>query len=267
MIETAIALLAAHMLGDFVFQTGWMIRNKRHPGVLFLHVLVITALSAALLGSFDPLVLCVIAGTHLIMDAAKLFLLSPKSLDGDRSAKAAVRRLRAFVLDQAVHVVVILVVARLRPAAFSTEWLHMAIPATILPQSLWLAGLTLTAGSIATVLAGGHLIRLTVETIPEPPGSPEQERGLPGAGRLIGWLERSVILMLVLADRPEGIAFLMAAKSILRFGEATAPGQRHVAEYIIIGTLMSVGWAMAVGYLTRAGLVHFAPMLMATAGA
>jgi hypothetical protein len=265
MIETAIALLAAHMLGDFVFQPGWMIKHKRHPGVLLLHVAIVTALSAALLGALDPLVLGLIAGTHLVMDALKLFVLSPKSLEGNKTAPAAVRRLRAFVLDQGVHIAVILVCARLRPDAFSTDWLHAVIPAEIMPGALWLATLTLIAGGIGAVLAGGHLIRLTVETIPEPPDT--GERGLPGAGRLIGWLERTVILMLMLADKPEGIAFLIAAKSILRFGEANAPGQRHVAEYIIIGTLMSVGWAMALGYLTRAGIAFFIPELMAGAPA
>ncbi len=37
MIETLTALLFAHILADFLFQTDWMSTNKSKPGVLLLH--------------------------------------------------------------------------------------------------------------------------------------------------------------------------------------------------------------------------------------
>jgi hypothetical protein len=43
---------------------------------------------------------------------------------------------------------------------------------------------------------------------------------------------------------------LLAAESILRFGEIKEPSQRKVAEYIIIGTMMSFGWALLAAVLT-----------------
>ena len=60
-----------------------------------------------------------------------------------------------------------------------------------------------------------------------PPPDPES---LPKGGRLIGRLERAMILMLVIAGQPDGIGFLIAAKSMLRFNELARddrpPGQR-----------------------------------------
>lgn len=41
MIETFAALLFAHVLADFVFQTNWITDNKRRPQVLLLHALIV----------------------------------------------------------------------------------------------------------------------------------------------------------------------------------------------------------------------------------
>jgi hypothetical protein len=77
------------------------------------------------------------------------------------------------------------------------------------------------------------------------------ERGFPEGGKLIGQLERFLILMFVLAGKPEGVGFLVAAKSVFRFGELTNNQNRLEAEYITIGTLMSFSWGMAVALLTK----------------
>jgi len=49
--------------------------------------------------------------------------------------------------------------------------------------------------------------------------------------------------------QPTGIGFLIAAKSLLRF-EATK--EQKASEYVIIGTLTSFGWALAVSSATMA---------------
>ena len=47
--------------------------------------------------------------------------------------------------------------------------------------------------------------------------------------------------------QPGAIGFLVAAKSILRFEEAK---KQKLAEYVLIGTLLSFTLAMALSYLT-----------------
>lgn len=74
------------------------------------------------------------------------------------------------------------------------------------------------------------------------------EAGIPNAGRLIGQLERTLILFLVLADAPSAIGFLIAAKSILRFGEVREADNREMAEYVIIGSLASFAFAVPLAY-------------------
>ena len=51
------------------------------------------------------------------------------------------------------------------------------------------------------------------------PADPGEDTSLPLGGQLIGRLERLMILMLLLANQPDGIGLLIAAKSILRFSE------------------------------------------------
>ncbi len=79
----------------------------------------------------------------------------------------------------------------------------------------------------------------------------ESLEGLGKAGLWIGRLERLLILTFVLINRFEAIGFLIAAKSIFRFGEITNPEDRKVAEYILIGTLLSVVTAIFMGIVTK----------------
>ncbi len=72
---------------------------------------------------------------------------------------------------------------------------------------------------------------------------------LKGISRYVGWVERFFILTLVLVGNVSGIGFVLAAKSIFRFGK----GDRFV-EYVLLGTLMSFSLALAIGLGVRAGL-------------
>ncbi len=117
-----------------------------------------------------------------------------------------------------------------------------------------LAGPPLQAIVILTGLlfmwwTGSNAVGLIVRDLDfEPPDA------IPNAGRLIGQLERTLILFLVIAGVPSGIGFLIAAKSVLRFGDVTAEGtdNRKMAEYVIIGTLASFTFAIPVAYATAA---------------
>lgn len=79
----------------------------------------------------------------------------------------------------------------------------------------------------------------------------ESLEGLGKAGLWIGRLERLLILTFVLINRFEAIGFLIAAKSIFRIGEITNSKNRKVAEYILIGTLLSVVSAIFLGIITK----------------
>jgi ABC-type proline/glycine betaine transport system permease subunit len=73
-------------------------------------------------------------------------------------------------------------------------------------------------------------------------------RKLKDGGKIIGYLERSLIYLFVLVDQPSAIGFLIAAKSVFRFGEIRQGTNRMEAEYILIGTLLSFLFGLVVSF-------------------
>lgn len=223
-----VLLLAAHVLADFLFQTNAMVRNKRHPAVFALHIACVAGLSAlALWGAWQAVVAVTLA--HLAIDLVKTYLLPAAWRD----------TLGAFLGDQAAHLVSLALVALWQPLAAAQGPYAPGLP-LILPAA------TLIAGFGLTVMAGGPAVGLLTRRF-GPVGN-----GLPEAGRMIGQLERALIFLLIAMGEPAAIGFLIAAKSVLRF-EAAKENQR-LSEYVIIGTLASFGWAIALSWGTQAVL-------------
>ncbi len=235
MIDTLIALLFAHILADFLLQTSWMVAHKRNLLVLLLHALIVAALSYGALGFTGHWVVLAITASHLLFDAVKTYW--------------PANGWRAFLLDQALHGVVILIAATQFPNLYSSGlWQDYGMlgspPAWLarIPEG-WVATLPLimllTAGLVLATRAGGFFIGAFMK--PLAVGAPE---GLPKAGAIIGNLERGLAYLFILSGQPQNIGFLLAAKSVLRF--SSAKEDRAVSEYVIIGTLMSFGWVIAV---------------------
>jgi hypothetical protein len=239
MLETVVALLLGHVLGDFVLQTDEMVRNKRKLPMLAAHVAVVVAASWLALGFAPvPLALLLVAVSHFAIDWLKL------NHGGSGFA--------AFILDQAAHLVMILLAATLAPDAYrSGLWGIGAVQAALPWLNALPAAMAAAAGLIATIWAGGYAVQALMSAI-DMSGPPAPS--LPKGGQLIGRLERLMILMLVMGDDIAAIGFLIAAKSVMRFNEIAREDDRRVSEYVIIGTLASFAWAIGTGFATRIAL-------------
>lgn len=232
MIETFTALLLAHVVADFTLQTNWINANKARPHVLALHAAIVWVTAHAALGHlYDP-TLALLTTAHLVIDAIK--------------THGGFRKLGAFLIDQAAHLATLLAAAAYAPTLWSSgAW---AGHDTLLPL------MALTAGAIVSLTAGRHAVALLMR----PHSIRFRNAGLRDGGRQIGLLERGLIYLMLLAGQPIGVGFLIAAKSVLRFG--TAMRDQRLAEYVIIGTLASFGWAIATALATQALLAHLPPL-------
>ena len=238
MYETLLALLVAHLVADFPLQPDWMIRRKRNPAVLALHGLVVTGTAALALGGWPGEVLLILVGTHLLMDAIKVYVLKDS--------------LWSFTVDQLVHLVVIVFLAITFPGTF-VQGAWVALPGGI--AAGYLVALSLLGGAIASIMVGGIVLRKA--TAPFTHQLSGDIAGLESGGTYIGWLERALVMLLILIGQPAGVGFLITAKSILRFGDVRDSSQRKLTEYIIIGTFMSFGWGLLVAVLTQLALRHW----------
>ncbi|MFZ6051425.1 DUF3307 domain-containing protein [Halocola ammonii] len=227
MIALLLKLLLAHVLGDFVLQPDkWVEKKKdrktRFP-YLLLHGLVHLALLLVLLKfSLEYAIgIAVIVVSHLLIDWLKLEL---QRFNG--------RWL--FFADQVAHIAVILLVISYY-FQFSIPYQNFLNPQTLL-LTLALLTVTFASGVVMRVLTSRWMI------------SEEQEgESLPDAGKYIGMLERLFVFGFVAMNYWAGIGFLLAAKSIFRFGDLTRAKDRKLTEYILIGTLLSFGIAIFIG--------------------
>lgn len=235
MQATLTLLIAAHLLGDFTLQTGWIVRHKKNPLVLLLHVAIVTAATGLLLGQWNHPLVWLVAGAHLAIDLAKTWLL-PDNLG-------------SFMLDQLLHVAVLVAGAWIWETTAAEGWWFSQ---WLDPEGerLMLRAATIVAGIVLCVQAGGIVVAKTVRPLLSPEQF-EQMRGVPQGGRLIGWLERALVMLLVWIGEPAGIGFLVTAKSILRFGDIKDSANRQITEYVIIGTFLSFGWAILTTTLTQ----------------
>lgn len=237
--ETFLFLLGAHLLADFVLQDRWMVTHKRRPSVFALHVALVAGLAWLALASTRPeawAAVIIIAVTHAAMDWLKL-----RHLGGG---------LWPFALDQSAHVMVIAIIAAIWPDLWAQGAWGALAPAE--RQGSIMAAAVL-AGGIAAVRVGAVVLREAIRAL----GWENEAHGksLPGAGALIGQLERALILFFMLSGQATGVALLIGAKAVLRIRDED---RRH-SEYVIAGTLMSFGWALGVAALTQAALARWTP--------
>jgi Protein of unknown function (DUF3307) len=238
MLETAVAFIFGHVVADFLLQSDAMALGKRQPRLLAQHGAIVTLTAWAALGfTLLPWAVLLVAASHIVIDGIKARLAAPG--------------IRAFLADQAAHLATIALAAALFPGAYAGGlWADPPVAAEALAPALERLpqAMALAAGFVAATLAGSHAIRLLMAELPLPEGMP----GLPKGGKIIGYLERMVILILVIIEEPGAIGFVIAAKSVLRFSEIK--DDQLASEYVIIGTLASFAWALAIAGAMSAAL-------------
>ena len=231
-----IKLFLAHLIGDFLFQPkSWVERKeakKIKSPVLYIHAAIHGALVLLLLWDIGYWSLAlVIMILHFMIDVFKLYLQKENS------------RVNWFLIDQGLHLLSIIAVWMF--------WWYSEIEMSLLSlnQDIWiyvtaLLLITSVSGIVIQVLMSGWSEKL----------HDENTGSLVNAGKYIGILERVFVFIFIVAGHWEGIGFLLAAKSVFRFGDLKESKNRKLTEYVLIGTLLSFGIAMVVG-LVSLGLV------------
>lgn len=262
--QLLICLVASHFVGDFIFQSDKDASNKLRPLILLKHSFIVAILSYMLCGVWTqwriPLV---IFCTHPVIDWIKKKAVKREGLSNKWS-------IYAFLIDQAAHILIIIILAITITPVSSVAGAGANVIFLFWVDLFgkgFLKLLIILSGAILAVKAGGFLIGMAVRPFLDEIKNNENDvdmeiknsgRGLKNGGKVIGQLERSLIFLFILMGQLSGIGFLLAAKSVFRFGEVKDPRHRMEAEYIIIGTLMSFGYGMSIAYATKffVGLVE-----------
>jgi hypothetical protein len=113
----------------------------------------------------------------------------------------------------------------------------------------------LVVAAFLTAIFGGDPVVRGMLSIVERGISPKAKsrldrNSLRNAGRLIGYLERALVFIMVLYNQLGAIAFILTAKSIIRFASAR---DRIFAEYFLVGTLTSILFAILLAIIVTRG--------------
>lgn len=106
----------------------------------------------------------------------------------------------------------------------------------------------LLCGFLVAALAGMPAINAALRLLVRPTDANAitsfRNKGLRLGGAVIGALERGLAYVFVLAGDFGAIGLILAAKGLIRYGEIRDAKDQKVAEYVLVGTMLSLLWAV-----------------------
>ena len=226
--------LCAHVIGDFALQPNRFVQHKRRrqaasgyslPSIVFIH----GALRLPFSGMWTNGWRRIVTVTHFGIDLWKLHQ--------KEDAKS-------FIIDQGLHLTILLLLWIQTTGSWPA--VLPAVQALLNNQPFW----TLLFGYAAIIWPTAFLLGFATRRWRDEVADSRlnnSKTSLSEAGRWIGIFERALVLTFIVTDHYEGIGFLIAAKSILRFNDLKESDNRRETEYVLIGTLMSFSASISSG--------------------
>jgi hypothetical protein len=208
--------------------------HKAKSFKLYIHILIHGLLVLLVLWDFNYWLLALLLMiSHGIIDTIKLYAQQEKN------------KSLWFLIDQALHIISILVIWGL---FFKPK---INLNALVEDTEIWIY-----AAAILFITVVSGIVMMVLMSTWSKALNDSNEESLNNAGKYIGMLERIFVFTFVVTENWEGIGFLLAAKSVFRFGDLKESKDRKLTEYILIGTLLSFGIAIAVGMLVLKLIEH-----------
>jgi hypothetical protein len=281
-----LSLILAHLIADFYLQTEKMVNGKRKYLTLHLihhGLLLFLALTLLYFIQGHPFIFQVIVPTillvvfHGVIDYAKIFIQmkipSLKQKNG--------WNLGLFIGDQLLHIFTIFIVCYF---IFEID-INGLYNYILLSLNLEGGGVKPTHNIVSSLLfilimfilitsVTGHLIKIMLGsltkhislfegkyTLRDSAVSPNSEKNMSeeftymvmkhqdlSRGKVIGYLERLLVVALILMGSFHAVGFIVAAKSLTRFKQMD---DRDWAEYFLLGTLTSFLLAIVYGVILK----------------
>lgn len=223
-----IKLVLAHLIGDFILQPLSWVKAKEKKKLkawqFYAHLLIHFILIVLLVWDISFLIpALIITLSHGIIDFVKV-----------QYQKESTERLW-FAVDQLLHLFIILIV-----------WYQVENP--VLTFGLSQINLLYLTAIVFITTPASILIKTLISQW-NPITDKPRSASLQHAGKYIGILERLMVFTFTVTNNWEAIGFLIAAKSVFRFGDLKDARDLKLTEYVLIGTLLSFGMAMGAGLL------------------
>lgn len=229
--DLLLRILVAHFLADFVFQPALWVEEKMKRGLrsgyFWKHISVHFLTLLILLWDLNlwPVVVWVTIG-HLVLDAIK-----------NKISKSGIY---LFLADQLLHVLLIVIIWLIY--SHQIQLFGATISSLVNSRKFWRLSLAILLLTMPSSVFIGKVTKKWSHAL----GS-DGKIGLKDAGTWIGIMERLLIFTFITMNVINAVGFLLAAKSIFRFGDLKDDINHKKTEYIIIGTFISFTIAIAIG--------------------
>ncbi|WP_051189083.1 DUF3307 domain-containing protein [Halalkalibacillus halophilus] len=265
-------ILLGHFISDFVLQSNKMIDNRSHEKSKIRHTTLIKHVGIHLIVYNVLLLVWILVSESLtiqlmgqVLFATILILLLHYMIDWLKvtvNTKFSRQRVKvfSFIIDQLLHIIVITVVLHSVNLLNIDSFIGFTISEKIIAVIILILINTLVAGRFLSIVlekiappnSSEHVVEEEVDEDPTRKIVKKSRTYYPDSdyqlGRYIGMLERILISMFVVANSVMGVTVLLAIKSLTRFKQFE---DRRFAEYYLIGTLISIIIAIAIGYVAR----------------
>lgn len=234
-------LLLAHILSDFLLQCNKICNGKESKTnkkyfYHLLHGLIHASITYCLVPECGDWIIAIVI-SHMLIDLIK--------------TECMKKNLTSFIIDQLAHIVVIVFVS----LCLSGNGIFFCYELKNAWKNAWnnTQILTIFIAYLLVLKPTSICLGLFFKKWNDLKAS---KNSLRNAGAWIGYFERILIITLMLIGNAEGIGFLLAAKSISRFGELNKAQEIRTTEYVLIGTLSSFTIAILIGAIVLHILQH-----------
>lgn len=228
-----IKLFLAHLVSDFLIYTAArresVEKDKISSAFLHIQALIYGLLALLLVGHlhFWPLAL-MLSLSHWMIEITRVY------------ASTETTRVRWFWTTQSLKILILLGVW-----SYSSDFSIQSLPR--FSDTVYILATALVLLSWPT----SALIKSLISELSPKIVTLNTTISLENAGSWIGILERWLVFTFLIHGHWEPIGFLLAAKSVFRFGDLRDGHDRSLTEYVLIGTLISFGMAIVIALLVN----------------
>lgn len=234
-----LSLLIAHVIIDFYCSPNRIFKNKPEPKrfrLLFHALLHALAASIPILFITQNMnaifcLLFIVAISHYLIDLMTVYI-----------AQYNDAKLRSFIINQTLHIA-LLVGISLHASGVGFSVVEQVDSLLTSKHMAIMLGYSIILKPVSTLI-GLVLVKHTPQEF-------SQGDGLFSAGEMIGYLERLLIFTFIINDQYAVIGFVLAAKSIFRFGELNTAKRHKLTEYVLLGSFLSITITALLGVLLK----------------
>lgn len=229
--EILIVLLLAHVLGDFYFQTSLMAKKKeKEIKWVCYHSIIYGVVSIILVKmcfpSFNLGLILIMIAAHAVIDILKYFLLI-------KQLKNKYKKY-LFSVDQLLHITILIFISYF---ALNNE--EIFIYNQVINNFLSIIGMpiNITLSIILKIFLIHKPTNIFIVSIMNSYKPETKEDNEIKAGRMIGTIERIIMLFFLSIKQYSSVGLVLTAKSIARYNKIAE--DQTFAEYYLMGTLLS----------------------------